>query len=119
MICAGVVPAQKSFLRLHFLIFCCSDFLVTEADAKEKAQKEESGAPRPKVPDGVGGRGRVGWLGSSSCLEGGVPPKSSWGQTHIFRALGLKFLGAVSFCRGATLNLRAGLAGKRSIQCVR
>ena len=35
VICTGVVPARKSFLRLHFL-FSDSDFLIPEAGAKKR-----------------------------------------------------------------------------------
>ena len=45
VICTGVVPARKSFLRLHFLDFQIFRFSICEACAKkslEKAQKEES-----------------------------------------------------------------------------
>ena len=52
VICTGVVPChEKSFLRLHFLIFWFSDFDFWSG-CKEKARKEESGAP----PSYFGGR---------------------------------------------------------------
>ena len=47
VICTGVVPARKSFLRLHFLIFRFSDFLFSEAGAKKRPER------RSRAPQGI------------------------------------------------------------------